>query len=56
MSSGGAPHYGVLWLVNCVEFVSLSGTFSYVTMFGHVEKAAEASWLIANAFQATVYL
>lgn len=30
-------HYSLLWLVNRVEFVSWSGTFSYVTMFGHVE-------------------
>lgn len=36
-SSRKGHHYSMLWLVNCVEFVSWSGTFSYVTMFGHVE-------------------
>lgn len=43
MSCRKGQHYSILWLVHCVESVSWSGTFSYVTMFGHVEYAAVAS-------------
>lgn len=42
-SSGEGQRCSTLWLVNCVEFVSWSGAFSYVTMFGHVDEAAVAS-------------
>lgn len=45
-SSRKGRHYLMLWLVNCVEFVSWSGTFSCVTMFGHVAQATP--WLIAK--------
>lgn len=43
VSCSKGQHDSILWLVNCVEFVSWSGTFSYVTMFGHVDYAAVAS-------------
>lgn len=36
-TAGEGQRRSTLRLVNCVEFVSWSGTFSYVTMFGHVE-------------------
>lgn len=42
-TAGEGRRRSALRLVNCVEFVSWSGTFSYVTMFGHVESAAVAS-------------
>lgn len=38
MSCKKGQHYSMLWLVKCLDFVFWSGTFSHVTMFGHVAK------------------